>query len=189
LDAEPVSRGKTDTERMQHQELIYTGVRRTPLCSLMGWSGAAEFFATTLDVYLLRGQIPEDPNDCDTADGRPATKAHAHSRIARMLCSDGTLMPSEQTHEIALGLAQAQETKIRDAIERVWLDSDFSRFGDGGTRVVAAGSGEFLARAAIDRVERLRPRDGISLSDTLGPELSTVAPAYAVARLAAERSR
>jgi uncharacterized hydantoinase/oxoprolinase family protein len=29
------------------------GARRTPLCALLGADGAAEFFATTLDVYLI----------------------------------------------------------------------------------------------------------------------------------------
>src|SRR5262249_4761154 len=50
-DGKPVPRGQSDPERLRCQELVYTGVRRTPVCALLGAKGAAEFFATTLDVY------------------------------------------------------------------------------------------------------------------------------------------
>src|SRR5439155_1586656 len=52
-DGVPVPTGRTDTDRLASGELVYTGVRRTPACALLGGGGAAEFFATTLDVYLL----------------------------------------------------------------------------------------------------------------------------------------
>src|SRR5207248_9549391 len=32
----PVPRGRTDPERMKLLELVYTGVRRTPLCAILG---------------------------------------------------------------------------------------------------------------------------------------------------------
>ena len=86
----PCPVGRTDPERLHSGELIYTGIRRTPVCALGGADSrlAAEWFATTHDVYLLLGQVAEDPSDSDTADGRPATRAHAHARLARMLCAD-----------------------------------------------------------------------------------------------------
>ena len=83
LDGRPKPHGRTDRERLESGELVYTGVRRTPLCALAG--GAAELFATTLDVYLLLDWIAEDAADRNTADGRPATKAAAHARLARMM--------------------------------------------------------------------------------------------------------
>src|SRR5205807_547928 len=49
LDGRPVPRGRTDSERLEAEELVYTGVRRTPLCALRG-DVVAELFATTLDV-------------------------------------------------------------------------------------------------------------------------------------------
>src|SRR5262249_53530741 len=95
-DGHPVPRGRTDPERLRSGELLYTGVRRTPLCALLGSEGAAELFATTLDAYLLLGSFAEAPNDRGTADGRPATRAHAHARMARMLCADAeTPTPAE----------------------------------------------------------------------------------------------
>ena len=67
----PVPSAWTDVDRLKWDELVYTGTRRTPVCALLGPKVAAELFATTLDVYLVLGLIPEDEEDCNTADGRP----------------------------------------------------------------------------------------------------------------------
>ena len=91
-----VVQGRTDTERLQTGELVYAGVRRTPVFALateLPFRGeptglAAELFASTLDVYLTLGEIPPDPKDLTTADGRPATVAAARDRLARMVGAD-----------------------------------------------------------------------------------------------------
>src|SRR5262245_29735015 len=70
-DGRPTPLGRSDPERLKCRELVYTGVRRTPVCALLGEDGAAEWFATTQDVYLVLGESAEAPGDCDTADGRP----------------------------------------------------------------------------------------------------------------------
>ncbi|MGE3803939.1 MAG: hydantoinase/oxoprolinase family protein, partial [Gemmataceae bacterium] len=88
VDGRPCPQGRTDPERLRSGELVYTGVRRTPLCALLGSSVAAELFATTLDVYLVLGELAENSDDCDSADGRPATKQQAHARLARMFLED-----------------------------------------------------------------------------------------------------
>ena len=90
------ARGRTDTERLQTGELVYAGVRRTPVCALateLPFRGvptglAAELFASTLDVYLTLGEIAPDPKDLSTADGRPATVDAARDRLARMVGAD-----------------------------------------------------------------------------------------------------
>ena len=56
----PRPHGFTDPERLQARELVYCGVRRTPLCALLGLSAAAELFATTLDVCLMLELVAED---------------------------------------------------------------------------------------------------------------------------------
>src|SRR5262249_24868818 len=53
LDGRPVPQGRTDPERLDCGELVYTGIRRTPICALLGGNIAAEVFATTLDAYLV----------------------------------------------------------------------------------------------------------------------------------------
>jgi probable H4MPT-linked C1 transfer pathway protein len=175
-DGRPVPSGRTDPERLKAGELVYTGVRRTPACALLGAGGAAEFFATTQDVYLLLGDIPEDPADADTADGRPATREFAHARLARMLCGDAETVTRTRALALAERLALVQQQMLDHAARRL-----AAKHGPPWALVVA-GSGEFLARAAFARF------DGpvISLAEQLGPERSAAACAYAVAVLAAE---
>ncbi len=92
----PMPTGRTDVERLMSRELVYTGVRRTPVMAVspsVPFRGesvplAAELFATMLDVYLLTGEIAEDADDTNTANGRPATVDAAWDRIARSLCCD-----------------------------------------------------------------------------------------------------
>ena len=189
LDGEPWAQGKTDPERMRAGELVYTGVRRTPVCALLGHHGlAAELFATAIDAYLLLGHVPEDPGDTDTADGRPATKAHAHARLSRMVCGDPDLTHTTETHRLAELVYDAQSQAIRRAIDEHLRRLRVLQQGSLGTDRVAvlSGSGEFLARQIIDPLRR-EFTDFVSLTDRLGPTLAACAPAYALAVLATER--
>ena len=49
---------------------------------------AAEIFASTLDIYLVLGDIESEPDNRSTADGRPATAEAARDRLARMVGAD-----------------------------------------------------------------------------------------------------
>ncbi len=141
----------------------------------------AELFATTLDVYLVLGKIAEDPDDRDTADGRPATVDHAHARLVRMLGGDGEITPREETQRLAELVASRQADLIRRACRDV-----ASRLPDRPATIITAGSGEILANAIIDPEHGWRDVTMQSLSSKLGPEISCAAAAYAVAALATE---
>ena len=108
LDGKPVPEGTTDYDRLFSGELLYTGVRRTPICAIAPWLVAAELFATTLDAYLVLGMIPEDPDDCDTADGRPATRKHARARLGRMYCADADAVPEDSIEMLADAVLSSQ---------------------------------------------------------------------------------
>ena len=177
---------KSDPKRLAELELVYTGVRRTPLCAVLPpGQVAAELFATTLDAYLLTGHIAPDPADADTADGRPATAGHAHARVSRMLGGDPEVTPRADTLFLARGVMSAQQELIRRAVQ---FQSD--RLRPAGRRhrpltVITSGTGEFLARLVVDLMHDVTAV--ISLADRLGPEVAACAPAFAVARLRAER--
>jgi (4-(4-[2-(gamma-L-glutamylamino)ethyl]phenoxymethyl)furan-2-yl)methanamine synthase len=182
LDGKPVPRGRTDSERLAASELVYTGVRRTPVCALLGGGGAAEQFATTHDVALLLGDVSEDPTDCDTADGRPATRLAAHARLARMVCADTDTLSLDDTAALARTIREIQLTLLRRAWDRV--TGGLSR---APRAVFLAGSGEFLGRqllAALDDPPRI-----LSMADQVGPARSGAAAALAVACLAADSLR
>jgi probable H4MPT-linked C1 transfer pathway protein len=181
LDGKPIPRGRTDPERMEFGELIYTGVRRTPLCAILGTGAAGELFATMHDVYLLLGDLPEDENDRDTADGRPATKAAAHARLARMMCADLETSTAEERHKLAARALQRQAFHLGAAIESVAREMPGIP-----KKIMAAGSGEFLVRRILDSRSLLKSLSVVSVSGMLGAEISRAACAYAVAVLASE---
>jgi probable H4MPT-linked C1 transfer pathway protein len=184
LDGRPVPRARADTERLRSGELVYSGVLRTPLCALLRDYGAAEFFATTRDIYLMLGRLPEDPSDCDTADGRPATRACAEARVARMICADLETSTKAERRKVAeracweqwlqfVGCAGAVGRSLRRETETIIL----------------AGVGEFFVEKNITGEQFWPLSRKVSLARELGEEISRAAPAYALAVLASERKR
>lgn len=161
-DGIPVPLARTDPERLKSGELVYRGWRRTPLCALYP-EGAAEFFATSHDLCLALGLVPENASDADTADGKPATRPFALARIARMACADTDLMGEQECLNLARLLYDRLLADIRRPIRAA-------------EAVVLSGSGAFLLREDWPGAVRL--------SEKLGPELSEAACAFAVATLA-----
>ncbi|MCE9561119.1 MAG: H4MPT-linked C1 transfer pathway protein [Planctomycetes bacterium] len=191
MDGFPIPSGRTDPERLSHSELIYTGVRRTPLGAIVRSGFATELFATTHDVYLHLRLIPEDAADLDTADGRPATRVAAFDRLCRMFCGDRETISVAQVDALAervmdhqLNLIEGALVRARGKIEINLESRGLERTERNPPTVIVAGSGEFLAaRVASD--------DGnchevLSLTARLGANVSACAPAYAVAVLATE---
>jgi len=181
----PCPRGRTDPQRLASGELVYLGVKRTPLCAVvqhLPWQGrqvpvAAEWFATTWDVYLLLGLLPPEEQATGTADGRPAVPAEAHFRLARQICADGEMLSLAE----AKRMARFAHQQVMQRLLRAWKQVHAGRKNQ-VPAVVLSGAGEFLARELL----RLVDYQGrvVAVSEVLGQELSTVAPAYAVACLA-----
>jgi probable H4MPT-linked C1 transfer pathway protein len=173
----PSPRGLTDAERLRHGELVYTGIRRTALCSLISEGLAAELFATTLDAYLVLDKIDEDENCYVTADGRPASKQAAHARLARMLGADHDTCSQADTLALAREAEESQTRLLRNAIQKV-----AATLPTPPTTVVTCGSGEFLIGSILEAMNL----SGVSLSER--PAVSQAAGAFAVAVLASEAS-
>ncbi len=179
----PQTRGKTDPERLRSGELIYAGVRRTPLCALMGLEGAAEFFATTDDLFGITGEVPEAADDCDTADGKPRTRHHRLARLARMLGADLATVAEAEIVELAPRLRDRLLGRMIESIKRLE-----GRLGSPLQRCVVSGSGEFLAHlAAVSALEP--PVDCLKASRQWGPEVSSGFCAAALAQLLASEDR
>jgi probable H4MPT-linked C1 transfer pathway protein len=182
IDGRPVPQGLTDTERLRCQELLYMGVRRTPVCALLGAEGAAEWFATTLDVYVVLGNLPENDADRGTADGRPATRSAAFARLARMIGGDLESCSESVLEELARAVAKRQVDWIHSRLEKV-----SGRLPGPLGAVVTAGSGEFLAHAVLQSGRDWMSVPAVSLSAELGEEISKAACAYALMVLAMEQ--
>ncbi len=177
----------TDTDRLLAGQLVYSGVERSPICGLVDrvpYRGREcpvmhEWFATTLDVYLLLGDINETAASRHTADGRPATKAAARVRLARMIGYPEPEFHHRDALAIARRVAQVQQERLATALRQVT-----SAMEEPPEVVVLSGEGEFLARRVLAQVG-LNCRI-LSLSAQLGPAISMAAPAHAVAMLARE---
>ncbi|MEQ8637576.1 hydantoinase/oxoprolinase family protein [Gimesia maris] len=186
----PVSEGLTDVERLLSGELVYTGGRRTPLAMLekcvplrgQDCPLAAESFATTADLYLLLEEVPESPEDVDTADGRPATRANAFARIARSVCCDINELSETEAIEMAGWLSARQQAQITEALNQV-----LSRMDEDPESVLISGSSVFLAEKIARSHPQLAQAMITNVAEIFDRSISDAACAFAVARLAAER--
>jgi probable H4MPT-linked C1 transfer pathway protein len=183
-DGIPVPGGLTDPDRLRFGELVYTGFRRTPVCAVLGAEVAAEWFATTHDVYVRLGFAPEEPENRSTADGRPMTRQYAHGRLSRMLCGDPETTTQEETAELGWRVFARQRRIIGDGVRRV-----IAQIGERPRVAVLSGSGDFLALAALCDLCEAGDIGKIPVSyPSTGPgrPLLESACAVAVATLAAE---
>jgi len=188
-DGAPRAVGQTDGERMTEGELIYAGVVRTPVMAIaqeapfMGrmQGVAGERFATMADVYRLTGELPEDADPYEAADGRGKGPDESASRLARMLGRDADEADFIAWKALAHFLGRRQLDRIEvDAsvlVERETLSAD--------SRVIGAGCGRFLAAQLAKRLDRPY-RDFAEIIDCANETremAATCAPAVAVALL------
>jgi len=180
-----VVRGRTDLDRLMSGELVYTGVMRTNLASIArrvpvrgGWCPvASELFAISADVHLILGHITPVQYTCPTPDGRPATVRYARERVARLVCADAEQLSPAEIDPIAAYLHFEQVRLVEEAARDAGAELTAL------APVVPLGSGAFLAREVAERL-------GVGVRDLPWSEAErAVAPAAALAELAAERLR
>ena len=183
----PTEQVTLDPDRLARGELVYTGVERSPICAVVDafpWRGnrcpvAHELFATTQDAYVTLGELPENANNRETADGGPLTKVAARDRLARCICADRQLFDEHDATAAAQAVERAQLAILEKAAHQV-----FANLPDVPHTVVVSGRGEFLARKLIEHI----PLEAkvVSLSEVLGQPVSQAAAAHALAVLARE---
>ena len=187
VDGRPAARGQDDTTRLLSGELVYTGIERSPVCAVARhgvYRGricplAQELFATMRDVYLVLGDLTEAPDDCETADGRPATREAAIARLARMVCADNEHFTEDDASDMARPLADSQVDLVANSLRQV-VDSMPSP----PATVIISGHGQFLARRVVSATQP--NAEIVSLADELGADMARAAPAYALATLVRE---
>ncbi|MEK6977768.1 MAG: hydantoinase/oxoprolinase family protein [Candidatus Hydrothermarchaeota archaeon] len=143
---------RTDLERLQEGQLVYTGLLRTPVGSLVdrvplrGRSTrvAAEHFAITADVYRALGIIGEEDYTCETPDGRGKDKRAALTRVARLLCADLGEVSEGEVLEICAYINDRQVQAIADALGEV---AGVHRLG----RAFLCGTGRRIAAKACTK--------------------------------------
>lgn len=197
VDVIPILQGdvytpaRTDRQRLEQGQLVYTGIARTPLCAVaqhlklnnIDVPLMAEWFATIDDAYVVLGLSGEDAQDCATADGRPRTVSCAAARLARMVGEDGESLPRDQIRSLAEQAVAIQAQQVARAIERnlSHLPSDPASTIDEVVQVLFTGHGWPLFARAQRSVQT--PHKVFALPDVLSTEASRCAPAAAVAWL------
>ncbi|MBU2568908.1 MAG: H4MPT-linked C1 transfer pathway protein [Gammaproteobacteria bacterium] len=144
------AKGFTDYKRLISEELIYTGVVRTPVMAIAQtalFKGVkiglmAEYFATMADVYRITGELDEAHDQNDTADGGEKTVTASARRLSRMIGHEVEHELPECWRHFALYLRNQQLHKIQMSCERqisrIRLPSD--------KPFVGAGVGRFLVK-------------------------------------------
>jgi probable H4MPT-linked C1 transfer pathway protein len=175
LDRFESLKGLTDLQRLQKHYLVYTGMLRTNVATLLSsvtldgmvTPVSTEYFATSADVHLLLGQIAPEDYTCPAPDNGEKTPAAAARRLARVVCADIDEIGEEGAFQIAREFWQAQRMLVIRAVRRVLLQSD-------AERIITAGIGADLFAHELG---------GITLNQELG-EVSDALPAYAVREVA-----
>ena len=168
-------KGLTDTRRLQKHFLVYTGMLRTNVATLLSsvtldgtvTPVSTEYFATSADAHLLLGHIAPEDYTCPAPDNGEKTPDAAARRLARVVCADLDEIGEEGALQVAREFWQAQRTLIGQAVGRALLQS-------GAEEVITAGIGADLFA---------RELGGVTLNQKLG-EVSDALPAYAVREVA-----
>jgi len=171
---------KTDFLRLASGELVYMGLLRTRLDSILPVARirghhvplAPELFAIIADAHLALGHIDQDRYSCDTADGKDRGRSSSLRRLARSVCADLDEIGERGAMAIAEQACTEQKRILVSAMER-------QAERHGLERVAAAGIGEWLIAEAAMTLGL----ECILLSELYGSTISDVFPAYAAARL------
>ncbi len=187
------TQGYSDASRLANGELVYAGVVRSYLMSsgikLVPFGGhwvplMNEWFAATSDVYRLLGELPEDADVMETADGREKTVEASMARLARMLGHDGPEADLATWQQLARYFAEIQLRDLTDAAHLILSRGEINA----NAPVVGAGAGRFVVKRLAERLSR----SFIDFSDLIEalPEARAkacdCAPATAIAFLAAK---
>lgn len=189
-DGVPANRGFSDAERMREDELVYTGVVRTPLMALtqtIAFKGhkyriAAEHFATTADIYRITGELMETEDMASTADGAEKSMDASMCRLARMLGHDREDADDADWLTLAGSFKTAQLVQLESAVNKLLARGQL----EAKAPIIAAGAGRFLVRELAQGFQR----DCIQVNSLIASETDEMRrwagvcfPAYAVACL------
>lgn len=181
--------GLSDHQRQLSGSLVYTGAIRTPLMSLatdaplngQKVSLAAEWFASSADIWFLLGKFNDNMIQDSSADGMPWTADHCRQRLARMLAADADDASHQQWQFVARWFAEKQLQRITEACLQVMTACPQSD----DSPLVGAGVGRFITEMLAIRLNR--PYIDFSNLCQSQPAAADHAPAAALALLAAQQ--
>ena len=173
--------GRTDLEKLQNGELVYTGSLRTNVAAIVDaipvkgkmTRVSSELFAQSGDVHLILYNIAQKDYTAETCDGRGKTRKEAVARLARVVCADTDMLNEQEI----VGMAKfLYERQVEQVAER-------KQSSQGGKMAVVTGLGRnFLARKAAEKVGF---KQIIDMQELVGTEAAIVSPSVGVALMVA----
>ncbi|WP_258359391.1 hydantoinase/oxoprolinase family protein [Moorella sulfitireducens] len=132
-DILPLSRGRvevygrTDVERLERGELVYTGIIRTPVNTITGsvfingrpCRVTGEYFAITADVYRFLGYIREEDYVAAVPDNGARTPGGCARRLARVVASEPEVLGWSGIYAVARYIVEKQIQQVTEAIWQV----------------------------------------------------------------------
>lgn len=184
-NSEVAAQGFSDYERLISQELVYTGIVRTPVMAVVqtvldnqkSVGVMAEYFATMADVYRVTGELLETCDQNPTADGSEKTIEASARRLSRMVGDDFKIEDLARWQLVAQNIREQQIQRIQTSCELQLKNQKLPLIG--------AGIGRFLVTEIAENLNL--PYFDFSticlVSENLAFNPADCAPAVAVALL------
>jgi hypothetical protein len=168
-------KGLTDLRRLQKGYLIYTGMLRGNIATLLQsvtldrviTPVSSEYFAVSADAHLVLGHITPAQYSCDTPDKKEKTRMAALRRLSRVVCADLDEIGTDGAYQIAEQFWEKQRWLICDQVRHVVAQS-------AARQILVGGIGTHLFS---------RELDGIDLTKKLGSYADAL-PAFSVREVA-----
>jgi len=182
------AKGRTDLEKLQNGELVYSGSLRTNVATIVNCIPvrdtmarvSSELFAQSGDVHLLLDNITKENYTVETSDGREKINREAAARLARVVCADTDMLTEQEIIDIAKYVYDKQIEQITCGLKQV---SERIELQTQKKTVVVTGLGrDFLARKAAEKAgfETI-----VDMQELLGVDAAVVAPSVGVAFMVA----
>ena len=180
--------GRTDMEKLQNGELVYTGALRTNIATIIDsvpirdrmTKVSSELFAQSGDVHLILGNISCEEYTVETTDRRGKTRMDAMARLARIICADKEMLTEDEIMSMARYTYNGQIKQIAEGLRQVY-DRTKSYYKQDIPVVVTGLGREFLAKKAAMKANFTR----IVNLDVLGTNAALVSTAVGVALMVA----
>jgi probable H4MPT-linked C1 transfer pathway protein len=191
IEGKIAAEGKTDLEKLQNGELVYSGSLRTNISTIVKevpvhgklTRVSSELFAQSGDVHLLLGNIIEEDYSAETCDGRGKTRREAAARLARVVCADTDMLTEQEIAAIAQFVYARQVEQVAGGLKQVYKRAE--QLTQEKLSIVVTGLGRnFLARKAA---ENAGFSDIMDMKELLGSDAAVVSPSVGVALRVASR--
>ncbi|MGD9131220.1 MAG: hydantoinase/oxoprolinase family protein [Candidatus Bathyarchaeota archaeon] len=190
INGKIAAEGRTDLEKLQNGELVYSGSLRTNVAAIVDCIPvrgkmalvSSELFAQSGDVHLILGNIGKEECTAETCDGRGKTRREAIARLARVVCADADMLTEQEIVDMAKFVYHKQVEQITGGLKQVYerIKQSFQE-----KTVVVTGLGRnFLARQAA---ENAGFKDIIDMKEFLGADAAIVFPSVGVALMLATK--